>query len=725
MTALLLIARQHLQRLLEELALGYAWIALVPSARAGGFLALLTFVQPGLGAMGLAGGLSAWYAAQVAGADVAERPVSVFNGVLSGLYVALVWRAGMSVLALALMGGVFSGWLTVVLGRLSWSLVRLPVLSLPFALVAMLTGAAGGSLSTLQLNPYVAPVDMFGATVDAFLKAFGGLYFHASPLMGLAVLAVLLGFSRYYLLLALLGYGAALTWLRLLGAAPEHLASTAWDSNAILAALLVGGLFATPSWLTAALATLAAVFAAWLALALGRILQVTQLLPLSIPFILAAWLVLYAAVRNARMSTRFDLMKPDSPERSYERAQISRARVGSPGSVPLALPFMGVWTVSQGFSGEHTHRGPWRHALDFIVMKAGKSFTNRGHRLEDFYCFNLPVLSPAYGQVWQVVDDVPDNAPGSVNLTANWGNCVVIRLADGKFVLVAHLRQGSVACAVGAWVKPGDVIGHCGNSGRSPQPHIHLHLQTSAEPGSPTAPFHLSSVMVTPPGQSACYELAVVPQASSALTAAIEGDVRPFYLLAGRGLRYTVACNERVQTDWSLRCEVDALGRLALVSSAGGRCVAESTWAVFSCYERNGVADPFLDLWLLACGYTPASTQAQHWQDPCIPAKLLPASAAAWLALLAWPWAAFAHGDYERGWDAEVQAWRQKAGFRQRLTGISARTEALIVPQLGCTYLSAELGRAHYTLQAVSSFQRADVGVPAWETPLRLSTTLV
>lgn len=725
MSAVIVLVRHFLQRLLQEVALGYAWIALVPSWKAGLLLAALTFVQPVIGAMGLIAAVSAWLAAQVAGADAQERPVCVFNGLLSGLYVAHVWSSGASVVAMALMGGVFSGWLTVVLSRLAWSLVRLPILSLPFALVAMLTSAAGGSLSTLKLNPYSAPPELFGPVLDAFFNAFSSLYFIVNPLIGAAVLAVLLIFSRYYLLMAMLGYGAALGWLRLLGAAPEHLASTAWDSNAILAALLVGGLFATPSWRTCALALLAAVFAAWLALALGRILQFAQLLPFSMPFVLAAWLVLYASVRNASMSSCFNLQQPDFPERSYERTQVSRARVGSPGSVPLALPFMGVWTVSQGFSGEHTHRGPWRHALDFIVMKAGKSFANQGKRLEDFYGYGLPVLSPVYGQVWRVVNDVPDNTPGTVNLAANWGNCVAIRLADGQFVLLAHLKPGSVAVMAGAWLKPGDFIGQCGNSGRSPQPHIHLHLQTSAEPGSPTAPFHLASVLVAQPDGEARYELAVVPPTGCTVTSALEGDARPFYALAGRGLRYTVARNEQVQTDWFIRCEVDEQGRLALVASSGARCLVESTWAVFACYERNAVLDPFLDLWLLACGYTPASTQVTCWEDARVPARLLVHGVAKLVSVLAWPWGTFARSQFQRGWDASAQGWRQSATHRQQLTGIQVRTDALIVPQLGCTAISAEVGATRYTLQATASFQRADMGVPGWEAPLRLATTPV
>lgn len=720
---MLLILRRHALRLLEEVARGYAWVSLVPSWKAGLPLALMTFIEPHIGFVGLIGAVCAWYAGEIAGADAGERPVCVFNGLLSGLFVAHVWVSGTSVIALALLGGVFSGWLTVVLGRLAWSLVRLPVLSLPFALVAMLTTAAGGSLSTLSLNAYTAPPDMFGTQADKFLSAFGNLYFMPNPFVGLFVLTITVVFSRYYLVIALLGYSAALYWLNMLGAAPEHLAATAWDSNAILAALLVGGLFATPTLTTAALAALTAVIAAWLALALGRILDVAHLVPFSAPFVLAAWIVLYAAVRNTRMASSFNLLLPDFPERSYERAQISRARTGNPGSIPLALPFVGAWTVSQGVSGPHTHRGPWRHALDFIILKDHKSFANTGNRLEDFYCYNQPVLSPAYGQVWRITNDVPDNMPGTVNVAANWGNFVLIRLYDGKFALVAHLKPWTIAALPGTWIKPGDFIGYCGNSGRSPQPHIHLHLQASDESAAPTLPFHLASVLISDKNEAPRYELAVVPKESATLSSAIAGEVRPFYLLAGRGLHYTVAHDENDQSDWSLHCEVDELGRLMLISSTGGCCIAESTWAVFSGYERSGNADPYLDLWLLACGYAPASFQIDSWQDHAAPAKLLPQRAAKWLSVLAWPWTAFVESNYHRGWDEEAQGWRQKSHHRQKISGISVQAEALIVPQLGCTHITAQVGKSRYTLQATRSFQRADIGVPGWETTLTISTS--
>jgi hypothetical protein len=223
--------------------------------------------------------------------------------------------------------------------------------------------------------------------------------------------------------------------------------------------------------------------------------------------------------------------------------------------------------------------------------------------------------------------------------------------------------------------------------------------------------------MLTEPGQESRYELAVVPPEASTVATALDGHARPFYLLAGRGLRYTVACNERLQ-DWSLHCEVDFQGRMTLVSSLGARCVAESTWAVFSCYERNAVADPFFDLWLLACGYMPASIHVARWQDRCTPARLLPMAAAQWTARLLWPWATFATSAHQRHWDEQWQCWQQDAAHTQSFTGLALSTQARIAPQVGCTSLNAQDGTDCYTLQVTHMVQKADLGVPGWEVRL-------
>jgi peptidase M23-like protein len=58
----------------------------------------------------------------------------------------------------------------------------------------------------------------------------------------------------------------------------------------------------------------------------------------------------------------------------------------------------------------------------------------------------------------------------------------VIAVADaGPFVLLAHLRRGSVEVAAGDRVQAGDLVAACGNSGNSTQPHLHIQATDSTE----------------------------------------------------------------------------------------------------------------------------------------------------------------------------------------------------------------------------------------------------
>jgi murein DD-endopeptidase MepM/ murein hydrolase activator NlpD len=63
------------------------------------------------------------------------------------------------------------------------------------------------------------------------------------------------------------------------------------------------------------------------------------------------------------------------------------------------------------------------------------------------------------------------------------GNHIVLEVAQNQFLFIGHLKPGSIK------VKPGDVvevhqeIGRVGNSGRTPVPHVHIHLQDSPELG--------------------------------------------------------------------------------------------------------------------------------------------------------------------------------------------------------------------------------------------------
>lgn len=76
----------------------------------------------------------------------------------------------------------------------------------------------------------------------------------------------------------------------------------------------------------------------------------------------------------------------------------------------------------------------------------------------------------------------------------------------GPFVLLAHLRRGTMRVAPGESVSPGQQLGECGNSGNSTQPHVHVQVTDSTDwphaRGLPMA-FRRRSPSSDPPAGSA------------------------------------------------------------------------------------------------------------------------------------------------------------------------------------------------------------------------------
>ncbi len=116
-----------------------------------------------------------------------------------------------------------------------------------------------------------------------------------------------------------------------------------------------------------------------------------------------------------------------------------------------------------------------RWAYDLVIEPAGVMSA----RLEDYGCWNQPVLAPMAGVVASIHDGDPDATPGIIPDTENYaGNHVVIRSeTTGTHLLVAHLARGSIEVKPGDRIEEGRPIGRCGNSGRSSEPHVHLHHQ--------------------------------------------------------------------------------------------------------------------------------------------------------------------------------------------------------------------------------------------------------
>jgi murein DD-endopeptidase MepM/ murein hydrolase activator NlpD len=98
--------------------------------------------------------------------------------------------------------------------------------------------------------------------------------------------------------------------------------------------------------------------------------------------------------------------------------------------------------------------------------------------LTSYYIYDQPVLAPADGTVTYVVDSHPDLPIGSVDSQHPTGNQLVIDIGGGRYLLMGHLRQGSITVNVGGLVAEGQPIARVGKSGHTSHPHIHIQAQT-------------------------------------------------------------------------------------------------------------------------------------------------------------------------------------------------------------------------------------------------------
>ncbi len=151
---------------------------------------------------------------------------------------------------------------------------------------------------------------------------------------------------------------------------------------------------------------------------------------------------------------------------------------------PLALPCEGDWFVCWGGDtpemNQHHSVPNQRFAFDLLGVDAtGATHKGEGVANEDYFAFGRKVLAPADGVIVEVIEGVRDNTPGSMNPYSALGNSVSIQHAEHEVSVLAHLKRGTVTVKLGDRVKRGSLIGLCGNSGNSSEPHLHFHLQNT------------------------------------------------------------------------------------------------------------------------------------------------------------------------------------------------------------------------------------------------------
>ena len=697
----------------------YAAVLFCDSPAVGAMVLVITLTVPNIGVAGLLAALTAFLFAKRFGYTTAHQEPYVYNSLLVGLSLGSLYRIDAQLILLIVLGAVFTVFVTQFLANALWRIGRIPVLSLPFVLITWTLWLAAKSMTGLQ--PFVAlwPDDSFTTLwLGGLFKTLGLFFFIPHPLAGLLLFLGIAWTSRYLALLAIAGYMTGYLTMQFIVGFPQTAPYIGF--NFMLVAMAVGGVFTVPGRAGFMLALFGAALSAVLAAAIGRVSVPYGLPVLTMPFFLATVIILAGMSRRHILGAPYLLLdNPALPEVSYERVRLASVRTGEIGSVPLLAPFVGEWQVYQSFNGPHTHQPPWQHALDFFIMEGQCSFRNDGANLEDYLCFGAMVVAPAQGQIIACRGDLPDNPPGEVDTIRNWGNYIQIKIAGGQIVVLAHLRQHSLLVKEGDWIAAGQCLANCGNSGRSPQPHLHMHIQNEFALGSPTIPFHLCSVITRASAQQRqTFQLIARPGELVSVAPALRDDklAAPLHFPVGRCLyfRFRTASGG----DWSQQClrvELTLLGQFRLVSDSGASVAFEESQGLLAFYDRQGGEDVFMDMWLLGMGLTPLSSAAALWQDKPS-ARLIPLRRWQWILMKIRPLGASLNSQYERSWDSRSRSWQQHGRHELWLfPGLStyATTLATLSPQTGCTALQIQAAGRRWEAVLEASGLTADNGVPS------------
>lgn len=142
--------------------------------------------------------------------------------------------------------------------------------------------------------------------------------------------------------------------------------------------------------------------------------------------------------------------------------------------LPINQPALVGWGGNRVETNYHAMAPNQRWAYDLLVPPAATKST----RLEDYGIYGVEVVAPASGTVVSAYDGEADMEPGTDDFESLAGNHVYLRMDDtGTYLVIAHLKQGSILVKEGQHVEEGAPIGQAGNSGSTSEPHIHIHHQ--------------------------------------------------------------------------------------------------------------------------------------------------------------------------------------------------------------------------------------------------------
>ena len=511
-----------------------------------------------------------------------------FNSLLVGLGFGVYYQPGLSffiVLAFAAMLTLFlTLWFEGVIGKYG-----LPYMSLSFLVGTWLVSLATRQFTTLEVSEHgiFMTNEMYSIggqhmvtsynwlvnlglpePLRLYFTSLGAILFQYHLFAGILIAIGLIIYSRIAFVLSLVGFFSAYFYYKIVGADLTELSYGFIGFNFILTSIAVGGFFIIPSrWSFLWVILLTPVISIVLT-STQSIFSLYQLSVYSLPFNIVVLLFLYSLKFRDRYFTKPELVayQQYSPEKNLYSHINYKARFGKSFFFPFILPFWGIWKVTQGHNGEFTHQGEWRHAWDFeLTDETGSTFAGKGDYPEDYYAYNKPVVAPADGWVEEVVDEVDDNIIGKVDIEHNWGNTIIFRHADKLYSKISHLKKGTIKIAVGDSVKKGQIVAHCGNSGRSPYPHLHFQIQGTPYIGSKTLEYPISHFINHDP-ESFDLRSYEMPRKNTMVSNISKNSSleKAFHFIPGQKFSYQVKSSDgnEYQADWEV--QIDALNSTSI-----------------------------------------------------------------------------------------------------------------------------------------------------------------
>jgi len=466
-----------------------------------GIVALLsTMIEPLVGAMGLLGvtlsNLLAYYL------KFDNRKIINgyygFNGILFGLSSGFFFYMTPQLFVVVIIFILLSFFLSATLEHLLANVLNLPGLSLPFIVTLFVFLIFTSSLDLALYKPFIFDAEILGLTLPKFIvtyfEAFSLILLQSNIFTGIILAIALLIFSRIMFVNSILAFTINYWVLKaLLTNVPDTLLILT-SFNAILTAFALGGNLVIVSKKSFPLILISTFFIIIFTIFFEKMLATEMLPVLVLPFNFVALSFIYSLkFRQEHTDITLLYFNPGSPEENYYYHKNRSSRFDKFKFLFPELPFWGEWKITQAHDGKHTHKDDWRYAWDFVITDdSDKEYSDSGDFLEDYFCFDTPVVAPMDGEVVKVLDNVPDNKIGEINLDYNFGNSVVIDHGEGLFSSISHLKRKSIEVVLGDRVKKGDVLAKCGNSGRSPYPHLHFQFQLTNKIGDKTYKFPIA-----------------------------------------------------------------------------------------------------------------------------------------------------------------------------------------------------------------------------------------